>query len=211
MSNFSKTLLAAALLGAFPMLAHAESRFVTGSGTPLTAAAQLDFQVTVPKILYLRVSSAGALPMTTGGNIDMISFAVPAASIGNGTPIAASAASGDLFNGAVTAQVVGNNGNITFTSSTQGALSNGGAPADTISYSQITTAVATLNSAVALPHPTLVDNAVTTVALTPVSGKIINRDARWTYTYENDNVVAPGTYGGAGINNGRVTYTASMP
>jgi hypothetical protein len=115
-----------------------------------------------------------------------------------------------LGNGAVTARVIGNNGNITLTSTTLGPLNNG-VPADTISYSQITTTAAVLTSAVPLPHPALADGATTTVALTPVSGKVINRDARWTFAYENDNVVAPGTYGGAGVNNGRVTYTASMP
>lgn len=208
MRTLSKTLLAAALLAAVPMLANAESTFTTGAGTPITANARLDFQVTVPKILYLRVSSGSN--MATGGAIDLISFNVPAANIGDNSPIAATNTSGDLNNGAVTARVIGNNGNITFTSTTLGALSNGAA-GDTISYGQIGTAVATLTSATALPHPTLVDGATTTVALVPASGKVINRDARWTYTYLNNNVVAPGTYGGVNTNNSRVTYTASMP
>lgn len=208
MRTFSKTLLAAALLAAVPMLANAESTFTTGAATPITATARLDFQVTVPKILYLRVGAG--TNMATLGTINLIDFAVPAASIGNGTPVVASVASGDLGSGAVTARVIGNNGNITFTSTTLGPLNNG-VPADTISYSQITTTAAALTSAVPLPHPALADGATTTVALTPVSGKVINRDATWTFAYANNNVVAPGTYGGAGVNNGRVTYTASMP
>jgi hypothetical protein len=109
----------------------------------------------------------------------------------------------------VTAKVVGNNGNVTFTSTTLGALGNGAG--DTISYGQIGTAVAALTSPTALPHPALVDGATSTLTLTPVSGKVVNRDARWTYTYANSAVAAPGTYGGVGVNNGRVTYTASMP
>lgn len=208
MRTFSKTLLAAALLAAVPMLANAESTFTTGSATPITATARLDFQVTVPKILYLRVGAG--TNMATLGTINLIDFAVPAASIGNGTPVAATVASGDLGSGAVTARVIGNNGNITFTSTTLGPLNNG-VPADTISYSQITTTATALTSAVPLPHPALADGATTTVALTPVSGKVINRDATWTFAYANNNVVAPGTYGGVGVNNGRVTYTASMP
>jgi len=40
---------------------------------------------------------------------------------------------------------------------------------------------------------------------------VINRDAKWTYTYLNQNVAAPGSYGGVNANNSRVTYTASMP
>jgi hypothetical protein len=49
------------------------------------------------------------------------------------------------------------------------------------------------------------------VTLTPPSGKVMNRDAKWTFTYLNSAVVAPGTYGGTNVNNSRVTYTASMP
>ena len=204
----SKTLLAAALLAAVPMLANAESTFTTGTGTPITASARLDFQVTAPKILYLRVGTG--TDFATTATINQIAFTVPAATMGNGTPIAATAASGDLGTGAVTARVIGNNGNITFTSTTQGALSNGAA-GDTISYSEITATVTALTSPVALPHPTLADGATTTVSLTPTTGKVINRDARWTFAYANNNVIAPGTYGGVNTNNSRVTYTASMP
>lgn len=208
MRTNTKTLLAIALLAAVPMLANAESTFTTGTGTPITASARLDFQVAVPKILYLRVGTG--TDFAAIATINQIAFAVPAASVGNGTPIAATAASGDLGNGAVTARVIGNNGNITFTSTTLGALSNGAA-GDTISYAEIGTTVAALTSTVPLPHPTLADGATTTLTLTPASGKVVNRDARWTYAYQNTNVVAPGTYGGVNTNNSRVTYTASMP
>ena len=123
--------------------------------------------------------------------------------------ISASAGSGDLGNGIVTAKVIGNNGVITFSSTTLGALGNGSG--DTISYAQIGTSVAVNTSATALAHPTLADAATTNVTLTPASGKVMVRDAKWTYTYLNSNVVAPGTYGGTNANNSRVTYTASMP
>src|SRR5438445_146201 len=82
----------------------------------------------------------------------------------------------------------------TFTSTTLGALGNGSG--DTISYAQIATAAASLTSATVLAHPALADAATTTVTLTPAAGKVIQRDAKWTYTYLNSNVVAPGTYGG---------------
>ncbi|HXF78641.1 MAG TPA: hypothetical protein VN598_07245, partial [Usitatibacter sp.] len=121
----------------------------------------------------------------------------------------ATAGSGDLGNGVVTARVIGNNGTVTFTSTTVGALGNGAG--DTISYGQIATAAAANTSAVVLAHPTLADASTTTVTLTPASGKVLNRDAKWTYTYTNAAVVAPGTYGGVNTNNSRVTYTASMP
>lgn len=200
------TLALAAALVALPLVGQAESTFVTGTGT-LTANARLDFQITVPKILFLRVGTGA--DYTTNSAINQITFSVPAANVGDGSPIAATAGSGDLGNGAVTAKVLGNNGTITFTSTTLGALSNGAG--DTISYGQVTAAVTTLTSAVALPHPALTDGATTTVTLAPATGKVVNRDAKWTFSYANSNVVPPGTYGGVNANNSRVTYTASMP
>ncbi len=200
-----KTAVAFAL--AAPLLAHSESQFTTGAGSPITASAHLDFLITVPKVLFLQVGTG--TNMAANATINQIAFTVPGANLGDSTVIAATAGSGDLGNGTVTAKVIGNNGTITFTSTTVGALGNGAG--DTITYAQIATAVATLTSATALAHPTLADAATTTVTLTPAVGKVINRDAKWTYTYLNQNVVAPGTYGGVNTNNSRVTYTASMP
>lgn len=205
--RFTKTLLVTALLAATPMLANAESQFTTGTGTPITASAKLDFQIVVPKILFLRVGTGA--DYTTNPAINQIAFNVNAANVGDTTSVAATAGSGDLGNGAVTAKVLGNNGNITFTSTTLGALGNGSG--DTISYGQIATVATALTSATVLAHPTLADGATTSVTLTPASGKVISRDARWTFSYLNQNVVAPGTYGGVNANNSRVTYTASMP
>lgn len=205
--QFRHKLLAAAALLSLPFAAQAESTFSSGTGSPLTASARVDFTITVPKILFLQVGT-GTL-FATNPAINLITFNVPAANIGNGTAVAATAGSGDLGNGTVTAKVIGNNGNITFTSTTLGALNDGGT--NTISYGQIATAVATNTSATALPAPALADGATTTLTLTPASGRVVNQDAKWTYSYLNQNVVAQGTYGGVNTNNGRVTYTASMP
>jgi hypothetical protein len=202
---FTKTALILAI-AATPMFAMAESNISTGAGA-LTATARLDFQITIPKVLFLQVGTG--TNMAANAAINKIDFTVPAANVGDGVAIAASLASGDLGNGVVTAKVVGNNGNITFTSTTLGALSN--ATADTISYSEIGTTVALNTSAVALAHPALADAATTSITLTPAAGKVISRDAKWTFKYLNSNVVAPGTYGGVNANNSRVTYTASMP
>jgi hypothetical protein len=204
-SLFTKTALALAL--AAPLMVNAESQFTTGAGTPITAAAHLDFQIVIPKVLFLQVGTGTA--NATNAAINKIDFTVPAVNVGDSSVIAASAVSGDIGNGTVTAKVIGNNGTITFTSATLGALAN--AAGDTISYAQIGTAVANLTSVVALAHPALADAATTTVTLTPAVGKIMNRDAKWTFTYLNQNVVAPGTYGGVNTQNSRVTYTASMP
>jgi hypothetical protein len=206
MRVFQKSLLAAALLAA-PFLAQAESNFVTGNGA-LTANARLDFQITVPRVLYLRVGAGNAMANNTA--VNLIDFNVPAAQVGNGTAVAATAASGDLGNGTVTARLIGNGGAITFSSTTTGALSNGAG--DTISYAAIATSVASLAGvSEQLMHPALADGTTTSLNLTPTSGRVINRGAQWTYTYSNAAVVAPGTYGGVNTQNGRVTYTASMP
>jgi hypothetical protein len=209
-SSLRRNTLGTAILAlglAAPLFANAESAITTGAGSPITASARLDFQVTIPKVLFLQVGTGTA--MAANAAINQIQFTVPAANVGDSSVIAATAGSGDLGNGTVTAKVIGNNGTITFTSTTSGALGNGAG--DTISYGQIGTSVATLTSATALAHPALADGATTTVTLTPASGKVISRDAKWTYTYLNQNVIAPGTYGGVNTNNSRVTYTASMP
>jgi hypothetical protein len=197
---------AIALAISAPLFANAESTFSTGAVT--TASARLDFQIIIPRVLFLQVGTG--TQMATLGTINQIAFTVPAVNVGDGTAINASVASGDIGNGTVTARVIGNNGTIAFTSTTLGALNNGGT--DTISYSQIAATVAANTSATPLAHPTLVDAATTTVTLTPTApSKVMNRDAKWTFTYLNSAVVAPGTYGGVNANNSRVTYTATMP
>lgn len=207
--DMKTTLIRAALSAALvlPLGAYAESQFTTAASGTITATARLDFQITIPKVLFLQVGTG--TNMATNATVNKIDFTVTAANLGNGTPVAASAASGDLGNGTVTAKVVGNNGTITFTSTTLGALGNGSG--DTISYAQIATATAALTSATVLAAPALADGTTTTVTLTPASGKVLQRDAKWTYSYLNSAVVPPGTYGGTATNNSRVTYTASMP
>ena len=205
-TNLRNNLLKAAVAVAVaaPLFANAESTFTSAGGS---TTARLDFQITIPRILFLQVGTGTS--MATNATINQIAFTVPAANVGDSSVISASAASGDLGNGVVTARVIGNNGTITFTSQTLGALGNGSG--DTISYSQIATAAAANTSATVLAHPALADAATTTVTLTPASGKVMNRDAKWTYTYLNSAVVPPGTYGGTNTNNSRVTYTATMP
>ena len=186
-------------------IANAESNVQTGAGA-LTATARLDFRVTVPKVLFLQVGTGTALATNT--TINLIDFVIPAANVGDGSVIAATAASGDLGNGAVTARVQGNNGNVTLTSTTVGALGNGAG--DTLSFGLISTTPTVLTSATALAAPALADGATTSTTV-PATGKIVNRDARWTFAFLNSAIVPPGTYGGVNANNSRVTYTASMP
>ena len=97
---------------------------------------------------------------------------------------------------------------MTLSSTTLGKLNDGAG--DTISYATIKTTASKLTTAQVLPAPALVDGATHSVVVAAV-GKIVRRDAKWHYTYTNATVPPAGTYGGVNSNNGRVTYTASVP
>jgi len=200
--RFTKTLLAAAVLASVPMMANAESQFSTAAG-PNSVSAKLDFQVIIPRILYLRVGTGTNLANNI--NVDMITFSVNGANVGDSSVVAG--AGGDLAPG-VTARVVANAGVVTLSSNTPGALTTGTA-GEVIPYTQITTSSAILSSATALPAPALAASGATAVVLT-ATNRVTNQDARWTFNYLNNAVVAAGTYGGTPARNGQVTYTASM-
>lgn len=192
--------------------AQAESRFVTGSGA-LSASASLDFIVTIPRVLFLRVGTG--TDYAGNGAIDLISFAVPAAAVGNGTAVAGTG--GDLSGGAVTVRVLGNGGDISLNSATSGPLTTGTA-GQTIGWNRILVTPAALPTTtagfanMAIAHPTF--NA-TGGAGAPVTlmatNRLVRQEGLWTYSYANADVVAAGTYGGAGVNNGRASYTVTMP
>jgi hypothetical protein len=214
-SNMMKSIALKSLVGvaalALPLIASAESNVQTGTGTASPGAtAHADFQITIPKMLYLRVGTGSSY--TTGalsGNatVDLISFAPTAGAVGNGTAVPGTG--GDLAGGVETAAVVSNSGNVTLNATAAGALNDGAT--DTIAFTQITTTTSTLTSATALPAPTLTNGVSANVLLTAPATKVINQDAKWTYAYANTTVPAAGTYGGVNVNNGRVVYTATMP
>lgn len=214
-STVIKALLA--VTAVTPLLCHAESTFNNTGASPSTATAHVDFQITIPKFLFLRVGTGtGAINAVgtftiapaTLGTIDAITWAPSPAQVGTG-PMAGTG--GDLTGGVETAIVVANNGAVTLTSATGGALNNGAA-GDTISWSQITTTAAKNNSTVVLQPPALQDSGNGSVTVNPnVGTKVVAQDAKWTYSYTNSLIPPAGTYGGVGVNNGRVTYTASVP
>jgi hypothetical protein len=197
-------LLATVAMASVAGSAYAESNFQTGAGG-LTATAHLDFQIVVPKILYLRVGAGTNL--ATNAAVNMLTFTVPAASVGNGTAIASTG--GDLLAGAaVTARVIANSGTVTVTTTTPNMIKD--AAGDTISYGQIALAVTSLTTGTSFTPAAMSDGAITTTTIAPTAN-IVNQDATWTFSYKNQNVVAAGTYGGVNVNNSRVTYTASIP
>ena len=191
-----KTTLALALTS--PLLASAESQLVVGGSS--AATARLDFRVIVPRVLFLGVGT-GAGGVVNNTTVDTVTFDYTTNAAAVGTGAAAAVISGAV----VPVRVIGNNGQITLTATTTGALTNG--TSDTIQWSEIS-AVSSLP--LTLPSPIIPNSGVGTSSNVTLSSgtKITDRSANWTFSYANAAVVAPGTYG---TTNGRVTYTASMP
>jgi hypothetical protein len=191
--RFTKTLIAAALLASVPMLANAESDFQTGAGA-LNANARLDFRVVVPKFIRFQVGSAGNV-------VDLVEFTVPAANVGDGSDIART------NGGAVPVSLQSNNGNVSLTATTLGQLNNGAG--ENISFAEILST----SSDPLFNAPTLLNGATSAaITVTPnVGTRVINRTANWSFAYSNTNFTGAGNYGGVNVNNGRVTYTASLP
>jgi hypothetical protein len=173
--------------------ASAESAFQTGTGA-LTANARLDFRVVIPKFLRFQVGSAGA-------TIDLVEFSVPAANVGDGSDIART------NGGAVPVLLQSNNGNVSVTATTLGQLNNGAG--ENISFAEILST----SSDPLFNVPTLLNGATSAaITVTPnVGTRVVNRTANWSFAYSNSNYVGAGSYGGVNVNNGRVTYTASLP
>jgi hypothetical protein len=210
-TTFSKSLLSAAIAAAvaMPMLANAESSTQTGAGA-LNATARLDFVITIPKVLFLRVGTGGLFGAAANATIDTLTFNVPVANLGDGTSIAATAGSGDLGNGAVTALLRSNAGVVTLTANTTGALTN--ATTDTIPWSEIAIANSNLVApafANTFPHLAALPNTGASANFAPAPvAKVTNVGSTWTFSYRNTNTVPFGTYGPTA--NGRVTYTATV-
>ena len=207
-----------------PMMAHAESTFVSPASNAAgsnAASARLDFRIVIPQVLFLRVGTSSG-NTATDGTINLLSFTVPSANVGDGTVITGTG--GDiapLTSAAVTVRAYGNGGSIQLNSAVTGPMSNGAL--DTIPWSQINVVAAALPAASASPavqgftnaaitHPTF-NTAVgggNGSATTLGAGKVVRVEGMWTYTYINAVAVAAGTYGGVNANNGRVTYTATQ-
>jgi hypothetical protein len=208
--KFTKRLLVIALAGIpmLPMVASAESNFQTGAAS-LTSTARVDFQITIPRLLFLQVGTGTAF----GNNlaVDLVTFTPTAAQL---TVPATSVAA--ATNGTLAARLVGNGGPISLTATTAGALTTGTA-GETISWSQI----AATTSAPGFPHPALVDGPAAGAASSygTAAAKVTNLTANWTFAFNTPAAIpAAGVYGGAGaaspgagLNNGRVVYTATMP
>jgi hypothetical protein len=215
------TWLAAGTLAAGIMFsagtARAESNYLTAAGT---ATAHLNFSIVIPTFLYLQVGTG--TPYATNPAIDTLLFDMTSNVSAIGTGAVQPGTGGDLLAGSVTARVLGNHftAAVNLSATTTGAMSNGSG--DTISWSEISVAaptaiVVTPAAATTLAHPgsltaPFADGAATAVSLTPSPlTKVINQAAKWTFSYKNSNIPAPGTYGATVANKGQVTYQIAMP
>ncbi|SDZ58337.1 hypothetical protein SAMN05518854_10817 [Variovorax sp. YR266] len=208
-----KLLLVAAIAGAIPFAAQAESNFTSAASGALSATARLNFTVTIPRVMYLQVGTG--TNFSTVSTVDGLTFTVPGASVGAGGAIAG--AGGDLTGGAVTVRVLGNAGNLSLNSGVTGQLSNG---TNTIPWSAITVTAAPLTAGTtagftnaAITHPAFsatTGAGPTATAFTAVN-TVVRQESKWTFAYDNTGVYAPGTYGATVANNGVVTYTLTSP
>ena len=195
--------------------AHAESTFVNPASTGSNATARLDFTITIPQVLFLRVGTSVGNAQTDG-TINGITYTVPAANVGDASAI--TGVGGDLTAGAVTVRVYGNGGNINLNSFTSGSLTTG-TVGEVIPWSQISVVAAALTNTTtgfanaAITHPAFNlggTGGAGTVTLLTAAAKVVRVEGKWTYSYLNANAVAAGTYGTSVANNGRVTYTATQ-
>jgi hypothetical protein len=202
-----KVLLGTAAL-TLPLIASAASTVTTGTGT-ITAAAQVNFSVVIPQYLYLRVGTGSSYTtgaLTTVATTDLITFTPAVGTVGNGTAVAG--VGGDLTGGVETAAVLGNGGNVTLTAAATGPLTD--AAGDTIPFTQITTAAAANTATYSTLAAPALSNTSSSETIT-ATNKVVQADAKWTFSYANSAAEPAGTYGGTSALNGIVTYTASMP
>ena len=176
-----------------------------------------------PRSIYLRVGDGGysgtfisnGTPQNSA-TVNRVSVTVPAASLGNGTPLvmtssatqATSHYDGFAFCNLPNEVYVGgfyrgtaSSGNGLLTATVTQPLAN--ASGDTIPFSQISWTSSGNGDTVAQPFPAgTFTGGTQTLASFPVNTW---RESCHRFSYANSSVVAAGTY------NGRVTYTLSMP
>jgi len=177
-------------LGAMSLAAQAASNFASGNSGTLTTSVNLNFSITIPRFVMLRVGSASS--------VNTLTYAPTANEIVNSTGVLPTGGDTGAGNTDVTVRVIGNGGgNITLTAVTSAPNLVSGA--NTMPWTTLAASSPT-GSITAPPF-----NSGSTV-LTPSVG-VVNQTGSWRYTWTNppSTVYASGTY------TGTVTYTAAMP
>lgn len=139
-----------------------------------------------PPQIQIQIGSAG-------GTIDVVSFTVPAANVGDGTPIAQSGAA--ILVRVSARAVPANSRTAQLLANSATPLTNGGS---TLPF----TSISWTASDVDIPSGMFNSTASQLLVQFQNSRRIFNNH---TFSYANTQVLAPGTY------TGRVTYTLTMP
>jgi|GEM_PF-3354464 len=212
-ARLNKTLFVVlAMLMAAPFFASfAEQNRDTSTAGGLITDVRLNHRVVIPQIIYFRVGAEAP------GDIDKLTFNVSpggvgagnnqtysssgAVPIGDGTSISAGAA------GTLPVFIAANVGTLTLSYDLSDPLGLQSAAGNYIPFDEITVVSADPGG---LPTPALANAGSGGAISVPItgnlfSGRVIQRRTTWTYTYDNNNVVAAGTY------SGRVRYTVSAP
>ena len=183
-----------AAIGLTPLAVQAESNKVTGSGI-LSTTAKLNLRVTIPEFLYFRVGTDD----TGAASIDTIEFAPDTTVLGDGSSI--SGTGGDAGGTGANVRVSSNSGEITIAATNNGGGTglNNADSSSSISLSEITVTSDDPN----LATPLLADTGVTNSTPALNGGAVTNRQAVWTYAYNNTTVPDADTY------DVEITYTAT--
>jgi hypothetical protein len=193
--KFAKLLIAAAAVAAV-FSAQAESDLNTSGVAGASASAKLDFRITVPRIIFLRVGTGTNFADALGGaNIDRVDFTLTANDLTSGAAIAGASGAGAY---PIVARVLGNGGNVSFSATGPAVGLSGPVGSTPVPWTQIVPAVAAGGT---LPHP-VVNGAITNL---PATNSVVNATSNWTFNYANSTAIAAGVY------NGQVTYTAALP
>ncbi len=177
--------------------AYAESRITAVAGTAtgaISATARLDFQILVPKILYLKVGTAGAAVDAVQFDVALTGITVPSNNAVFAGPVSGAFTS-TATNNAVGVNLWTNNGSAALNCA-GAALTSGG---NSIALSNITVTNATGG---ALGHP---GASLACTSASRGSAGFNNLSDTWTFAY------APATLPAAGNYTTQVTYTASQP
>ncbi len=177
--------------------AFAESRITALPGTAtgaMSATARLDFQILVPKILYLKVGTAGAAIDTVQFSVGLTGITVP-----TNDAVFAGPPSG-AFTTTATGNAVGVN---LWTNNGSATLGCAGAALTSGSNSIALTAITVTNAAAGgLAHP---GGSLACTTANRGSAGFNNLSDTWTFAY------APATLPAAGNYTTQVTYTATNP
>ncbi len=195
--KFAKLLIAVAAAAA-AFAAHAESDLNVSNTAGASASAKLDFRITVPRIIFLRVGTGTNFADALGGaNINMVDFTLTANDLTSVAPIAGVPNAGASSTaGSVDARVLGNGGDVSFRAVGSGAGLTAPGVTTPVAWSQIAP-----TSTGSLPHPTIGGGAANLTA----TNNVVNASSTWKFDYLNANAISAGVY------TGQVTYTAALP